>query len=297
MMNTGIWSSSSPFASAYLVLWKPPLMARVYADDLRLGGSREEDQVRNPFKRHQPVSEPEGSSQNKLFKRHQHVSEPEGSSLKNLQPVLLKPWLLPFIVLAVAVPIVAAFMFGGPAAGLAVGAIAAAVILILAARARYDEPIEVGPPPEGLYALLVVLATPLEDPGLAGAVAEIAWAGARATGADGPLTPDILVVAPAFNKGLAHWLSDLGSARFEAQRRLAVSLGTLAAANLEARGRVGDSDAVQAIEDTLRTFPAQEVVFIAGPDQSQEIDDVRRRLDRPVRQLPRPARAPAPSRS
>ena len=231
------------------------------------------------------------------FRRHQHLSEPEGSSLKKLEPVRLSPWLLPFIVVGVAVPIVAAFMFGGPAAGLAVGALATATILFLAARARYDEPIEVGRSAAGRYALLVVLATQLEDPGLAGAVAEMAWAGARTTGADGSLSPDILVVAPAFNKGLAHWLSDLGSARFEAQRRLAVSLGTLAAADLEARGQVGDSDTVQAVEDTLRTFPAQEVVFIAGPDHAREIDDVRRRLDRPVRQLPRPARAPAPSRS
>jgi hypothetical protein len=235
--------------------------------------------VRNPFKRHQPVL------------------EPEGSSLKALEPVLLKPWLLPLIVLAVAVPIVAAFMFGGPAAGLAVGALAVAAILVLAARARYDEPIEVGRSAAGGYALLVVLATQLEDPALAGAVAEIARAGARTTGADGSLSPEILVLAPAFNKGLAHWLSDLGSARFEAQRRLAVSLGALAAADLDARGQVGDSDTVQAVEDTLRTFPAQEVVFIAGPEHAREIDDVRRRLDRPVRQLPRPVRAAAPSGS
>jgi hypothetical protein len=237
--------------------------------------------VRRLWKRHQPVSEPEGSSPRDLFKRHQPVSEPEGPSLKKLEPVKLKPWLLPFIVLAVAVPIVAAFMFGGPAAGLAVGALAAAVILVLAARARYDEPIEVGASPGDRYLLLVVLAA----------------AGASATGGDAAQSADILLLAPAFNRKVAHWLSDVGPARFEAQRRLALSLGTLAAANVEARGRVGDSDAVQAVEDTLRTFPAQEVVFIAGPDRTGDVEEVRRRLDRPVRQLPRPSPAPAASRS
>ena len=42
------------------------------------------------------------------------------------------------------------------------------------------------------------------------------------------------------------------------------SLATLAAADLDARGEVGDSDPVQAVEDTLRSFPAQEVVFVTG---------------------------------
>jgi hypothetical protein len=232
-----------------------------------------------------------------LFKRHRPVSEAEGPSLKKLEPVQLKPWLLPLVVLAVAVPIVAAFMFGGPAAGLAVGALAAAVILVLAARARYDEPIEVGASPGDRYLLLVVLAAALESPGLAGAIAEIAKAGASATGGDAAQPADILLLAPAFNRKVAHWLSDVGPARFEAQRRLALSLGTLAAANVEARGRVGDADAVQAVEDTLRTFPAQEVVFIAGPDRTGDVEEVRRRLDRPVRQLPRPSPAPAASRS
>lgn len=217
--------------------------------------------------------------------------------MRKLEPVQLKPWLLPFIVGAVAAPIVAAFMFGGPGAGLAVGALAAAAIIVLAARARYDEPIEVGASPGDRYMLLVVLATSLEDPGIAGAIGEIAMAGTSATGAGDGQAAEILVLAPAFNRRVAQWLSDLGPARFEAQRRLALSLGTLAAARVEARGQVGDSDTVQAVEDTLRTFPAQEVVFVAGPEYAAEIEDVRRRLDRPVRQLPRPSRAREPSRS
>ena len=209
----------------------------------------------------------------------------------------LKPWLLPFLVIAVAVPIVAAFMFGGPAAGLAVGALAATTILVVAARARYDEPIEVGASPADRFLMLVVVTLALDDPGVAGAVAEIARAGMSATGADGANAAEVLVLAPALNSGIAHWLSDLREARFDAQRRLALSLATLAGAGLDARGQVGDSDPVQAVEDTLRTFPAQEVVFITDPDRPRVVNEVRRRLDRPVRQLPRPAPSREPARS
>ncbi|HMC06955.1 MAG TPA: hypothetical protein VKG89_06115 [Solirubrobacterales bacterium] len=210
--------------------------------------------------------------------------------MRKLEPILLRPWVLPLIVLAVAVPIVAAFILGGPPAGLAAGAIAATVILVLAARARFDEPIEVGAAPGDRFMLLVVLVAPLEDPSLAGALAEIALAGAAATGAGS--TPEVLALAPALNTRLAHWLSDLRGARFDAQRRLALSLASLAGTDVDARGQVGDSDPVQAVEDTLRTFPAQEVVFVTDPDGAAAVEEVRRRLDRPVRVLQR-----TPSRS
>jgi hypothetical protein len=204
--------------------------------------------------------------------------------VRKLEPVLLKPWVLPLIVAAVAVPIVAAFIFGGPPAGLAAGAVAAATILVIAARARFDEPIEVGASPGDRYMLLLVATIALEDPAVAGAVAEMARAGAEATrGADA--APEVLVLAPAVNRPIAHWLSDLRRARFDAQRRLALSLATLAGTGLDARGQVGDTDPVQAVEDTLRTFPAQEVVFITDRDRARGVEEVRRRLDRPVRTL------------
>ncbi len=205
--------------------------------------------------------------------------------MRKLEPIALKPWMLPLIVVALAVPIVAAFALAGPGAGLAVGALAAAVILVLAARARFDEPIEVGPSPGDRYMLLVVLVSSLEDPGLAGAIAEIAAAGAHATGTAAGHRPDVLVLAPALNTTMAHWLSDLRKARLDAQRRIALALGSLATAPLEARGQVGDSDPVQAVEDALRVFPAQEVVFVAPADNERQVEEVRRRLDRPVRML------------
>src|SRR5204863_7333953 len=113
--------------------------------------------------------------------------------VRKLEPIHLRAWTLPLIVMALAVPIVAAFMFGGPGAGLAAGALAAAIVLVLAARARFDEPIEVGASPDDRYVLLVVATEPIEDPHSAGTIAEIASAGARATGKESEREPDVLV--------------------------------------------------------------------------------------------------------
>jgi hypothetical protein len=163
--------------------------------------------------------------------------------------------------------------------------VAATVILILAARARFDEPIEVAAAPGDRFTMLVVVTAPLEDPQLAGAIAEIAGAGAKSTTPDATREPEILVLAPALNTAVSHWLSDLRQARFEAQRRLTLSLATLAPRDVDAHGQVGDSNTVQAIEDTLRTFPAREVVFVTDSRRSADVEQVRRRLDRPVRVL------------
>jgi hypothetical protein len=205
--------------------------------------------------------------------------------VKRLEPLRLKAWMLPLIVAALAVPIVAAFVVAGPPAGLAMGAIATAAILVIAARARFDEPIEVGTSPGDRYMLLVVITEPIESPRLANAIGEIAEAGGRSTGADSDRHAEVVVLAPALNTPVAHWLSDLRRARFAAQRKLALSIATLAAAGVDARGQVGDSDPVQAVEDALRSFPAQEVVFVTEGKRTGEVEDVRRRLDRPVRVL------------
>ena len=217
--------------------------------------------------------------------------------MRKLEPVRLKPWTLPLIVGAIAAPIVAGFALVGPELGLAVGALAATAILILAANARFDEPIEVASPPSDRFTILVVVTAPLDHPRAAATIAEIAAAGARATRPEAARGPDVLVLAPALNTGVAHWLSDLRRARFDAQRRLTLAVATLATAGLEARGEVGDSDTVQAVEDTLRTFPAQEVVFVTRGDQAGEVEDVQRRLDRPVRVVEAPKPAPEPQRS
>ena len=122
--------------------------------------------------------------------------------------------------------------------------------------------------------MLVVVTTPLEDPALAGAIGEIAAAGTKSTRPGAEQKPEVLVLAPATNSAFAHWLSDLRKARFDAQRRLTLSLAALATVDVDARGTVGDSDTVQAVEDTLRGFPAQEVVFVTRRGAPSDVGEV-----------------------
>jgi hypothetical protein len=202
--------------------------------------------------------------------------------MDRVQPLQVRPWLWPLVILVIVVPPVAGFATGQPPVGLALGAAVVAMLLVAAARARFDEPIEVGRSPADRFTLLIVAIAAVEDPATAEGLAQIVRAGVG----ESERGSEILVLAPAFNTKVAHWLNDLKEARFEAQRRLALSVGTLSVAGLETRGKVGDSDVVQAVEDVLRTFPAAEVAFVTPPGQEREaIGDVRRRLDRPVQVL------------
>jgi hypothetical protein len=76
----------------------------------------------------------------------------------------------------------------------------------------------------------------------------------------------VLVVCPALNSPLRHWASDEDPARREAHARLNRSLAALADAGVSARGEVGDSEPLQAIEDALRTFGPDEVIISTHPE-------------------------------
>jgi hypothetical protein len=76
---------------------------------------------------------------------------------------------------------------------------------------------------------------------------------------------DILVVCPALNSRIRHWTSDEDQARANAQERLERSLAALAEEGVDARGEVGDDDPLQAIEDALRTFGADEIIISTHP--------------------------------
>jgi hypothetical protein len=196
-----------------------------------------------------------------------------------------RPWLLPFIVVALVAPGVAGFALGGPPLGLAIGALSVAALLVIAARTRFDEPIEIAGRGRG-HAILVLALGAIERPEQAQRIAEMARAGALVESLRTDADPEVLVLAPATNRALAEWLSDLADARFDAQRRLALSIGTLAAAGVEARGRVGDADPVQAVEDTLRSYQAREVAVVAGPDAPEAaLTELARRLPLPVRRV------------
>lgn len=76
---------------------------------------------------------------------------------------------------------------------------------------------------------------------------------------------DVLVVCPALNSPLRHWASDEDRARAEAQTRLEASLAALSEERVEASGEVGDSDPLQAIDDAMRTFDADEMIISTHP--------------------------------
>jgi hypothetical protein len=166
----------------------------------------------------------------------------------------VKPWKLPLVVAAIAVPIAFAFYAGGPGTGVAVGSFVAVGIVFYAARARPRGGI--GTPPEEVEGrrALVVLADRLEEPQAVERVAGLAAPGAGA----------VMVLAPAHLGFLDRWASDVEHARREAQQRLVVSVAALAAAGLDAEARVGDEDIVQAVEDQLGSFPATQVILVGA---------------------------------
>jgi len=77
---------------------------------------------------------------------------------------------------------------------------------------------------------------------------------------------EVLVVCPALNSPLKHWVSDEDEARDAAQKRLNASVAQLRAAGINVRGEVGDGDPLQAVEDALRTFGADEIVISTHPE-------------------------------
>jgi Ca2+/Na+ antiporter len=76
----------------------------------------------------------------------------------------------------------------------------------------------------------------------------------------------VLVVTPALNTRVRTITSDVDPAREQAQQRLDKSLARLRQDGIDARGEVGDGDPLQAIEDALRTFGADQIVISTHPE-------------------------------
>jgi len=81
------------------------------------------------------------------------------------------------------------------------------------------------------------------------------------TGPDG----HVLVVAPALNSRMKHYTSDTDEAAEAAAGRLDEALAYLAGAGVRANGSVGDADPLQAIQDAVSGFPADEIVISTFP--------------------------------
>ena len=170
-------------------------------------------------------------------------------------------WRLPLLVIAIVVLIVGAFLLGGPGVGVAIGALAAVLLLWLAARLRPRGGIGESPDPEVRRRLLVVVSRPVED---AATIATIAGE----AGIDGSRDlAEVMILAPARIGFLDRWASDLEPARHEAQKALVISVASLAKVGVVAEARVGDEDIVQAVEDRVGSFAASEVILVTASDE------------------------------
>jgi hypothetical protein len=98
----------------------------------------------------------------------------------------------------------------------------------------------------------------------------------------------VLVVSPALNSPLRHWASDEDNARVKAQERLEASLARLRAAGVDAKGEIGDAEPVQAMEDALRLFGADEIIISTHPEGRSHwlekgiVDSARERFAVPI---------------
>jgi len=150
--------------------------------------------------------------------------------------------------------------FGGLWAGVSVFVVltAASVAWFLNRNRRFDppEPVASKATPADEHRLLVVANETVVGRKLHEAV----------RGATEGRPSRVLVVSPALNSPLRHFVSDEGRARKDAQARLDRSLSALGGAGIEASGEVGDADPLQAIADSLRTFGADEIIISTHPE-------------------------------
>ena len=142
------------------------------------------------------------------------------------------------------------------AGGLAIGLIVGLFVL------KQDEPREkmllgqrLEERDDGRYRILVVANETLSGRALRNEISKRGQSGAA----------QLRVVCPALNSKVRHWTNEEDAARAAAGERLQALLGGLRSQGFDADGDIGDDDPVQAMEDSLRRFPADEVIISTHP--------------------------------
>jgi hypothetical protein len=156
----------------------------------------------------------------------------------------------------------------GPWAWLIVG-IAGLVLFVLLAvlrTRRHPHPAADTPVPQaarasadGTYRLLVIADESLIDPSFSAQLV----AHARGRGIEA------LVIAPTIGSWLSRWTGD-ESVHQDARRHLDDTVTALAQAGIAASGEIGADDPLQAADDGLREFAANEIVFVTKPGTSTD---------------------------
>lgn len=152
----------------------------------------------------------------------------------------------------------------GALAWLLVGVGGLGVVVLLAIRYSRRNPHSSGsapapeprpsPPAGDTFRVLVIADESCVDPDFPAQIA--AHAGGR--------TIEALVIAPAIGSWLARWTGD-ESAHVDARKHLDDTVTALARAGITAMGETGADDPIQATDDGLREFAANEIVFVTKP--------------------------------
>jgi hypothetical protein len=187
------------------------------------------------------------------------------------------------VVVAVLVaPVALAAILFGSGVGLAVAgglAFGIAFALLVLRRESAPERADVRRRPvDGRRRILVVANETLSGAALRDEIEQ------RAVGED----TEVFVVAPALNTKVKHWTSDDDAARAQAHGRLTAMLDALDRDGFRATGDIGDGDPVQALEDGLRVFGADEVIVSTHPPgrsnwlERDVVERARERFDVPI---------------
>jgi hypothetical protein len=164
------------------------------------------------------------------------------------------------IVVVLAAPVILAGLVVSSTAALvvAIGVVVGVIVGLFVLKRDEPEPQTVvgrREGPDGRWRILVVANETLYGEALRSEIAH------RSRGRQA----EVRVVCPALNTKIKHWVSDEDDARRQAQDRLDTVLAQLRSQGLQVEGDIGDSDPVQAMEDALRVFPADEAIISTHP--------------------------------
>ena len=113
----------------------------------------------------------------------------------------------------------------------------------------------------------------------------------QAVGTDEAQGAEVLVVAPALNSRTRFVLSDPDAAIGRAEEVQEETVERMTEEGVDAAGDTGESDPLQAIEDALQTFEADEIVLFTHPEGDRNwleeglVDEAKERFETPVRHV------------
>jgi hypothetical protein len=128
--------------------------------------------------------------------------------------------------------------------------------------------------------ILALTSEPIDAPALKSAV-----------GADSAEEAEVLVIAPALNTKARFWTSDADEAIARADEVQEEAVERLEEGGVNAAGDTGESDPLLAMQDSLATYDADEIVLFTHSQGRRNwleegvVEEAKERFDVPVRHL------------